>query len=160
METPLHNMLNSGREVNLLSDYNSKVIPEIGSDAIWTVSSCKRGFGVKNLRDHDTQTYWQSDGNQPHKITCQFRFKPTTEKFSHFIIRKRQTVVGVLLYADYKCDESYTPSRITILTGNDFNDLRPIVEESISEPRGWIEIKIRNEMGAPLRTWMMQVSHQ
>lgn len=66
-------------------------------------------------------------------------------------------MVGVLLYADYKCDESYTPSRITVLAGNDFNDLRPIVEETINEPRGWIEIKIRNEMCAPLRTWMMQV---
>ena len=65
--------------------------------------------------------------------------------------------MGVLLYADFKCDESYTPSRITILAGNDFNDLRPIVDESINEPRGWIEIKMKNEMGAPLRTWMLQV---
>ena len=54
--------------------YKSKHLPEIAGDAIWTVSSCKRGFGVKNLRDNDTNTYWQSDGGQPHKITCQFRY--------------------------------------------------------------------------------------
>ena len=60
--------------VNLLTEYKAKELPEIGADGIWTVSSCKRGFGVKHLRDNDTQTYWQSDGNQPHKITCQFRY--------------------------------------------------------------------------------------
>jgi hypothetical protein len=61
------------RNKGLLTRYDSKQLPEIGGDAIWTVSSCKRGFGVANLRDNDNQTFWQSDGNQPHKITCQFR---------------------------------------------------------------------------------------
>ena len=77
--TPVNTTLTFGNEQGqqqqrtLLAEYKSKDAPEIGTDAIWTVSSCKRGFGVKNLRDNDTQTYWQSDGNQPHKITCQFR---------------------------------------------------------------------------------------
>jgi len=127
----------------LLMGMKKKVYPEIGNDAIWTVSSCKRGLGVKNIRDKSTDTYWQSDGNQPHKIICQFR--------------KREAVIGVLLFCDYKSDESYTPSKIDILCGNDPNDLRVIYEKTVEEPKGWIEIPIRNDFGNPIHTWMIQI---
>lgn len=33
---------------------------EIGSQAIWSVSSCKLGNGVAQLRDNSLDTYWQS----------------------------------------------------------------------------------------------------
>ena len=32
---------------------------EIGDQCVWTVSSCKNGYGVKNLRDEKRDTYWQ-----------------------------------------------------------------------------------------------------
>lgn len=32
---------------------------EIGSQAVWSVSSCKPGYGVSQLRDDSTDTYWQ-----------------------------------------------------------------------------------------------------
>ena len=92
-------------------------------------SSCKRGLGVKNLRDKSTDTYWQSDGNQPHKIICQFRYGYKIDgckiEWQHFeiFLRRREAVIGVLLFCDYKSDESYTPSKIDILCGNDPNDL-------------------------------------
>ena len=38
-------------------------------------------------------------------------------------LRRREAVIGVLLFCDYKSDESYTPSKIDILCGNDPNDL-------------------------------------
>ena len=55
------------------------------------------GFGVDQLRDNCLETYWQSDGPQPHLVNIQFR--------------KKTTVQDVCLYADYKLDESYTPNR-------------------------------------------------
>ena len=32
---------------------------EIGGQAVWSVSSCKPGYGVAQLRDNSTDTYWQ-----------------------------------------------------------------------------------------------------
>ena len=32
---------------------------EIGSQAVWSVSSSKPGYGVSHLRDGSTETYWQ-----------------------------------------------------------------------------------------------------
>jgi len=32
---------------------------EIGNQAIWSVSSCKLGNGVPQLRDNSKETYWQ-----------------------------------------------------------------------------------------------------
>ena len=64
----------------------------------------------------------------------------------------------MLLYCDFKSDESYTPSKIEILYGNDFNDLQSVKTKSFEEPRGWIEIPIRNNFGNPINCWMIQVS--
>ena len=32
---------------------------EIGSQAVWSVSSSKAGYGVSHLRDGSAETYWQ-----------------------------------------------------------------------------------------------------
>ncbi|KAI7692641.1 hypothetical protein SSS_08363 [Sarcoptes scabiei] len=53
------------------------VVREIGSQAVWSLSSCKHGFGVEQLRDNCQDTYWQSDGIQPHLVNIQFRRKTT-----------------------------------------------------------------------------------
>ncbi|XP_034021066.1 anaphase-promoting complex subunit 10 isoform X2 [Thalassophryne amazonica] len=47
-------------------------VREIGSQAVWSLSSCKPGFGVDQLRDDNLETYWQSDGSQPHLVNIQF----------------------------------------------------------------------------------------
>ena len=49
-------------------------VREIGDQAIWSLSSCKPGFGIDQLRDDNFDTYWQSDGPQPHLVNIQFRF--------------------------------------------------------------------------------------
>ncbi|GMI68153.1 EMBRYO DEFECTIVE 2783, anaphase promoting complex 10 [Hibiscus trionum] len=48
---------------------------EMGKQAAWTVSSCKTGNGVSSLRDDNLETYWQSDGAQPHLVNIQFQKK-------------------------------------------------------------------------------------
>jgi hypothetical protein len=55
------------------------------------------GFGVDQLRDDCTDTYWQSDGQLPHLVNIQFR--------------RKTTVHDIYFFTDYKLDESYTPSR-------------------------------------------------
>ena len=70
---------------------------EIGDEAVWSLSTAKPGNGVNQLRDDNTDTYWQSDGSQPHLINIQFH--------------KKMSIVEVSFFLDYKLDESYTPSK-------------------------------------------------
>jgi anaphase-promoting complex subunit 10 len=58
----------------LTLDRNSR---EIGGLAVWTVTSAKPGNGVELLRDDREDTYWQSDGTQPHLVNIQFQRKVT-----------------------------------------------------------------------------------
>ncbi|XP_002131938.1 anaphase-promoting complex subunit 10-like isoform X1 [Ciona intestinalis] len=118
---------------------------EIGHQAVWSVSSCKQGYGVNSLRDNSLETYWQSDGTQPHMVNVQFKQKTTIHS------------VGV--YTDYKADESYTPSRLSVSVGNDFNDLSEVEQVEVNEPSGWVWIKLPNQVGdKPIRTFMAQIS--
>ena len=71
-------------------------VREIGHLAVWSLSSAKPGFGVHQLRDGNTSTYWQSDGPQPHCVNVQWARNVSLER--------------VELYTDVKVDESYTPS--------------------------------------------------
>uniref|UniRef100_A0A3B4FK07 Anaphase-promoting complex subunit 10 n=1 Tax=Pundamilia nyererei TaxID=303518 RepID=A0A3B4FK07_9CICH len=91
-------------------------------------STCP-GFGVDQLRDDNLETYWQSDGSQPHLVNIQFR--------------RRTTVKMLCIYADYKSDESYTPSKISVRVGNNFHNLQEIRLEMV-EPSGWIHISLMN----------------
>jgi len=58
------------------------------------------GFGVEQLRDGSLETYWQSDGPQPHMVNIQFR--------------RKMTIHDICIYADFKADESYTPNRLQL----------------------------------------------
>ena len=48
---------------------------EIGQMGVWSLSTAKPGNGVEQLRDDNIETYWQSDGPQPHLINIQFHKK-------------------------------------------------------------------------------------
>ena len=104
-------------------------LSEIGKLAVWSVTSAKPGNGVELLRDNNLDTYWQSDGAQPHLVNIQFQKK----------VRVRE----VAIYADYKLDESYTPSKISIRAGNSFHDLREIKVVDLEEPVGWMHFRLR-----------------
>ena len=55
----------------------SQDLVEIGGQAVWSVTTAKAGNGVDLLRDNKEDTYWQSDGPQPHLISVQFQRKVT-----------------------------------------------------------------------------------
>ncbi|KAJ2906113.1 hypothetical protein GGI21_004080 [Coemansia aciculifera] len=110
------------------------LLPDISRQATWSVSSSKQGLGVTNLTGHphqNTDTYWQSDGQQPHSITVKF---PT-----------RQQIHSISLYANIDKDESYTPCRIRILSGTTQYDLQLVKDLMLEqEPRGWIDIPLND----------------
>ncbi|GER35155.1 anaphase-promoting complex subunit 10 [Striga asiatica] len=90
---------------------------EMAKMAAWSVSSCKPGNGVVSLRDDNLDTYWQSDGAQPHLVNIQFQ--------------KKVKLKLVVLYVDFKLDESYTPSKIS-----------EIKAVELVKPAGWVYIPL------------------
>lgn len=102
---------------------------EIGSLATWSLSSAKPGNGVLAMRDGSPDTYWQSDGAQPHLINIQWG--------------RRTAVSELAFYLDYGLDESYTPKRLTVRVGMTFHDLVEIQSTDLHEPVGWIVIPLR-----------------
>lgn len=117
---------------------------EVGSQAVWSLSSCKPGFGVEQLRDNCTDTYWQSDGPQPHLVNMQFR--------------KKTTIKDVCIYADHKLDESYTPNKISIRAGNHFHDLQEVEVVELHEPCGWVVIPLKDQNDCPIRSFLIQIA--
>jgi anaphase-promoting complex subunit 10 len=101
---------------------------EIGDEAVWSLSTAKPGNGVDQLRDDNTDTYWQSDGSQPHLINIQFH--------------KKVSIVEVSFFLDYKLDESYTPKKLSLRAGTTFHDLEEVHMLELDEPNGWVYIPL------------------
>lgn len=90
------------------------------------------------------ETYWQSDGKLPHLVNIQFR---------------RKTVVRDLcIYIDHRLDESYTPCRISVRAGSNFNDLQEVEVVELNEPHGWVRIMTKDINDSPLKTYMLQIA--
>ncbi|KAK9674362.1 hypothetical protein RND81_12G227900 [Saponaria officinalis] len=119
---------------------------EMTKNAAWTVSSCKPGNGVQCLRDDNYETYWQSDGAQPHLINIQFQ--------------KKVKLRLIALYVDYKLDESYTPSKISVRAGNGFHNLKEIKAVELLKPTGWMYIYLSGNDPREffVNTFMLQIA--
>ncbi|XP_076468065.1 anaphase-promoting complex subunit 10-like [Babylonia areolata] len=136
--------LSGNQDVDIFKDEKDGKLREVGNQAVWSLSSCKPGFGVDQLRDESHDTYWQSDGPQPHLVNIQFH--------------RKTTIHDVCIYADYKSDESYTPNRISIRAGNHANDLTEVEQLELSEPSGWVCVPLRDSSDRSIRTFMLQLA--
>lgn len=96
---------------------------DIGALGAWSASSCKPGSGIKELREDSPVSFWQSDGAQPHYLDIHFS--------------KKVTISRISLFTDFQMDESYTPSRIKVLSGNGFHDLVEVITLDLDQPTGW-----------------------
>jgi anaphase-promoting complex subunit 10 len=102
-------------------------LEDVTLDGVWTLSSGKPGNGVEHLLDNSTETFWQSDGPQPHLLTIQFH--------------RRMKLSELWIFAVFKQDESYTPQQIQIRMGDssDFVDIQTV---ELREPEGWVRIPL------------------
>ena len=119
---------------------------DISNLGIWTLSSAKIGFGIQQLREDSLSTYWQSDGSQPHTATVYFPRKVYASEFC--------------VYLDFKSDESYTPSKLSILIGNATTDMREVQNVELEEPTGWFNFALGKQNGgqnAPTKIHYVQL---
>ena len=118
---------------NELYAQSSPHLREIGYEqTIWSLSTAKPGNGVEQIRDLSTDTYWQSDGGQPHLLNIQFI--------------QRRPISFVCFYLDYNLDESYTPKKLSVRVGMTFHDLEEIRVVELNEPVGWISIPLWSKL--------------
>ncbi|KAJ1721545.1 hypothetical protein LPJ53_003948 [Coemansia erecta] len=109
-------------------------LPDISRLAHWSASTTKQGFGVTNLLDGSPDTFWQSDGHQPHTLTLRFA--------------KRQPIHAISLFLDYARDESYTPCRIRLLAGSNPHDLQLLLDHVLeTPPNGWVLLPLADAAG-------------
>lgn len=120
---------------------------ELGTEAVWSLSTAKPGNGVEQIRDGNTDSYWQSDGGQPHLINVQFH--------------RKMSICEVAFYLDYQLDESYTPKNLSIRAGSTFHDLTEVQVVELSEPQGWVSVPLFgiDETGdkTTLRAFFLQI---
>lgn len=127
-----------------LREEKNGLIREVGAIATWCLSSSKSGFGVEQLRDNSTETYWQSDGPQPHLVNIGFT--------------RRMTIKIICIYVDYTLDESYTPYKISIRAGNSYFDLQEIEQIEMDKPTGWVVIDLKDTNDSPIRACHIQIA--
>ncbi|KAG8775135.1 anaphase promoting complex subunit doc1 [Serendipita sp. 401] len=123
--------------------------PDIGNLARWSVSSWKYGFGIECLRDNNPETFWHSEGNQPHSITLEFP--------------KQVAVQKIIIYLDHKKDDSYTPEIIGIRAGTSLRDLQDVRQVNFEKPIGWVPFDVTNDLNEdgigtkPLYAYVVQL---
>ena len=117
---------------------------EIGSLAVWSVTSNKPGNGVEFVRDGSVDTYWQSDGTQPHLVNVQFQ--------------RRVRVQEVAVYVDYRSDESYTPQKVSFRCGTSHYDLQEVKTAELEEPQGWVVVPLGTHKTGYIRTHFLQIA--
>jgi anaphase-promoting complex subunit 10 len=121
-------MSSSAEAISIVENLEFIEDRELGADAVFTISSAKAGNGVEQLRDNNTDTYWQSDGTFPHLINIQFLRKVCITKLCVFL--------------DYSVDESYTAKKISLAIGSSTHDLMDLFVTELNEPVGWIVIDV------------------
>lgn len=98
---------------------------------------------MHQLRDGNINSYWQSDGPQPHCVNIQFP--------------KTVAIIRVEIYTDLKLDESYTPSVISVRCGTHPHDLREVKQFAITDANGWISLPLAKEQNV-VRASMVQLA--
>ncbi|KAJ3145675.1 Anaphase-promoting complex subunit 10 [Geranomyces variabilis] len=119
---------------------------EVSALARLSVSSYKEEHPPERLLDGDPETYWQSDGPQPHYITLEFP--------------QRMSLTKLALRVDHLKDESYTPREIGVRAGNCFYDLQDVQRFDVGESTsGWVEFNLceDDENACPLRVFLVQI---
>ncbi|KAK0403663.1 hypothetical protein QR680_017055 [Steinernema hermaphroditum] len=121
-------------------------VRDITFSGVWSLSSCKiDGYGISQLLDEHVDQYWQSDGPQPHQITVEFQ--------------TLTDIICVLLYLDYKTDESYTPSKVSVQLGSSILDFDEGRVFNFNEPMGWQVLDLRDSSQAqkPAQAFALQL---
>lgn len=101
-------------------------VTNIGHLAHWKPSSYKQGNPIENALDDDPETFWQSDGLQPHTLDISFS--------------RRMSIITIALYFSLIADESYTPRLVKIYVGHCPADALFYKTLEVRNVNGWVAL--------------------
>ena len=104
---------------------------DVGDGAVWRVSSAKHGNGVVQLRDGSPNTFWQSDGVQPHIVEVLFP--------------RLTAMVCCAIHLNFATDESYTPRKLNVRVGTHPGDLAEVAASELESPKGWLMLYLAEQ---------------
>lgn len=81
----------------------------ISNLAYWKASSFKTSNPIENVINDDPESYWQSDGSQPHIVDIYFS--------------KRIELALLAVFFGFEIDESYSPKVVKLYVGDSISDL-------------------------------------
>ncbi|KAK9448202.1 anaphase-promoting complex, subunit 10-domain-containing protein [Limtongia smithiae] len=149
--TTTHNNTNNNANLSslavLATAFESPEVPlrDIGSQATWKLSTWKPGFGVHALLSESTDLYWQSDAPQPHHVDMHFA--------------RRVEIAKIMLYLDYRRDESYAPHKIAVYAGSGYHDLHEVLTQDFNEPVGWMDVSLAHaRKDGYLKTFLLRLT--
>ncbi|KAJ1679717.1 hypothetical protein EV182_001469, partial [Spiromyces aspiralis] len=110
-------------------------LEDIRDLARWEVSTCKPGNGVNYLYNNDFDTFWQTDGDQPHFVNLLFPY----------LVRIKSS------------DESYTPHQVQIRAGSSPHDLQEVITTTIDNADGWMHIPLNDVHSDHIAAQFLQI---
>uniref|UniRef100_A0A4X2KP38 Anaphase-promoting complex subunit 10 n=1 Tax=Vombatus ursinus TaxID=29139 RepID=A0A4X2KP38_VOMUR len=133
--------------------------PSCRARAWRTVSVRRRGGAPPGCSAHSTPRSAGLRGPHPSLVRNSDLSERDREREGGARLLARKTTVKTLcIYADYKSDESYTPSKISVRVGNNFHNLQEIRQLELVEPSGWIHVPLTDSHKKPIRTFMIQIA--
>uniref|UniRef100_A0A1I7ZTQ0 Anaphase-promoting complex subunit 10 n=1 Tax=Steinernema glaseri TaxID=37863 RepID=A0A1I7ZTQ0_9BILA len=121
-------------------------VMDVTKEATWTVSSVRDQQGAGLMLTDDLGEFWESDGQLPHHIFCEF---PTAIE-----------VIGFVLNLNHNSDESFTPRKITAEMTSDVNWISSDWDEYFfSKPNGWVFNRLyEGEQIEPTSCWAIRIT--
>lgn len=116
----------STRFVQGLQLFDTDSMSTVNHLAYWKPSSYKVGNPIENALDDNPESFWQSDGLQPHQLDISFS--------------KRIDVVMMAFYFSLIADESYTPRLVKIYVGHSPSDALFYKTLEVRNVNGWVAL--------------------
>lgn len=98
--------------------------------ANWRASSDKIGNPISQALNDNAESFWQSDGSQPHQIDIYFR--------------RRVDLILLAMFFSLQWDESYTPRVVQIYAGYGPADARFYKTVEVRYMNGWAALRFQD----------------
>ncbi|KAL3232392.1 Uncharacterized protein RNJ44_04308 [Nakaseomyces bracarensis] len=115
--------------LQILDDHDFSNVTHL---AYWKASSFKSGNGIANAIDDNFDSFWQSDGIQPHTVEVYFS--------------KRMDIVLIAMFLTLSADESYTPRIINIHAGHSPSDAVFYKTLEVNNVNGWVALTFEDNL--------------
>lgn len=132
------------RELSLMED-----LTNVSNLAYWKASSFKTSNPIENVINDYPESYWQSDGSQPHIVDIYFS--------------KRIELALLAVFFGFEIDESYSPKVVKLYVGDSISDLIYYEEWYIGKITQWYVKKFpsledrEGEQNIPIRCHILRL---